>query len=67
METIDLGGGATCKLYDNGNKYWYLNGKLHRTNGPAIENADGSKEWWINGKEYTEEDFNEVKEVLWMI
>lgn len=23
------------------------NGKLHRTNGPAIEWANGDKEWWI--------------------
>ena len=32
----------------NGNKTWYLNGKLHRMDGPAVEYADGSKEWWIN-------------------
>jgi hypothetical protein len=31
-----------------GNKYWTLNGKIHRTDGPAIEYADGSKEWWID-------------------
>ena len=28
----------------------YLNGKLHRTDGPAVEYADGSKEWWLDGK-----------------
>ena len=27
--------------YANGNKHWYLNGKLHREDGPAIENANG--------------------------
>ena len=29
---------------------WYLNGKIHRVNGPAVEFADGTREWWSNGK-----------------
>ena len=29
---------------------WYLNGKLHRLDGPAIEYVDGSKKWYISGK-----------------
>ncbi len=28
--------------------YWRA-GILHRTNGPAIERANGYKEWWIDG------------------
>jgi hypothetical protein len=51
----------------DGGKSWYLNGKLHRTDGPAIEFANGSKWWYINGKEYTEEEFDTIKEVLWAI
>jgi len=31
-------------------RYWYLNGKLHREDGPAVEYADGRREWWVNGK-----------------
>jgi hypothetical protein len=31
-------------------KWWFLNGKLHREDGPAIEFIGGCKEWWINGK-----------------
>ena len=27
----------------NGTKCWYLNGKFHRTDGPAIEYTDGTK------------------------
>ena len=27
-------------------------GELHRTDGPAIEYADGSKEWYLNGKRH---------------
>ena len=90
MEIIDLGNGAKCKIDSAGNKCWYLNGKLHRTDGPAIEDADGGKwwyinnklhrtdgpaaewadgykAWYINGKEYSEEEFNVIKEVLWAI
>ena len=31
-------------------KRYYVNNKLHRKDGPAVEFADGSKEWWKNGK-----------------
>ena len=44
-------------VYDDGGKRWYLNGKLHREDGPAIEN-NGYKEWYLNGEYYTEEEFN---------
>ena len=37
-------------VYSNGSKYWYLNGNLHREDGPAIEKANGSKVWYLNGK-----------------
>jgi len=33
-----------------GDKCWYLNDKLHRGDGPAIEDADGYKAWYLNGK-----------------
>ena len=39
-----------CETDGNGDKRWYLNGKLHRTDGPAIEWIDGSKSWYLNGK-----------------
>ena len=32
----------------NGDKRWYLNGKLHREDGPAIECANGHKYWFLN-------------------
>jgi len=32
-----------------GTKRWYLNGNLHRTDGPAVEYVSGSKEWYLNG------------------
>ena len=39
-----------CVIDKNGSKYWYLNGKCHRTDGPAVERADGNKSWYLNGK-----------------
>jgi hypothetical protein len=36
----------------DGTKYWYLNGILHRTDGPAIEDSDGSKYWYLNGERH---------------
>ena len=48
---------STCKIYTNGDKVWYLNGKLHREDGPAIEWADGDKYWFLNSKHYFELDY----------
>jgi len=39
----------------NGNKQWYLNGILHREDGPAMEYADGTKYWYRNGKRHRED------------
>ena len=35
---------------EDGSKYWYLNGKRHRTDGPATERTNGDKFWCLNGK-----------------
>ena len=43
------------KVYADGTKYWYLNGKRHREDGPAVECADGHKEWYLNGKRHRED------------
>ena len=42
----------TCKTLSDGSKQWYLNGELHRTDGPAVERADGYKAWWLDGKRH---------------
>ena len=44
----------TVKVFKNGNKEWWLNGKIHRIDGPAYENSNGYKAWYLNGKEVTE-------------
>jgi hypothetical protein len=44
-----------CKTHPNGDKWWYLNNKHHREDGPAIEYANGTKEWWLNDKRHRED------------
>jgi len=60
------------KYYENGQKYsesWYLDGKLHREDGPAyqrwFENGQKRTEsWWLNGKFYLKEEWvEELKEI----
>ena len=45
----------TVKVYADGTKRGYLNGKRHREDGPAIEYADGDKSWYLNGKLHRED------------
>jgi len=40
----------TVKVYDNGDKHWYVDNKLHRVDGPAIEWTDGQKHWYVDNK-----------------
>ena len=44
----------TVKVWSNGSKEWYLNGKRHREGGPAVEDSDGTKEWYLNGQRHRE-------------
>jgi hypothetical protein len=44
-----------CKIYPDGIKEWWLNGKRHREDGPAWENLDGSKLWYLNGRLHRED------------
>jgi hypothetical protein len=41
--------------YPDGGKDWFLNGKLHREDGPAREYADGNKKWYLNGECHRED------------
>ena len=45
----------TVKVYPNGDKFWWLHGKLHREDGPAYEGANGNKSWYLNGKRHRED------------
>ena len=41
---------SICKTDADGTKQWFLDGKRHRTDGPAVEYADGNKYWYLDDK-----------------
>jgi hypothetical protein len=45
----------TVQVNDSGDRCWYLDGKRHREDGPAIEYADGTKYWYLNDKQHRED------------
>lgn len=46
----------TVRVYDSGNRYWLIDGKYHREDGPAVEYANGNKEWYYLGVKCKESD-----------
>jgi hypothetical protein len=55
------------KVYPGGTRMWFLNGQIHREDGPAAEYANGTKCWYLNGELHREdgpaiEDANGHKE-----
>ena len=45
------------KVNEHGTRQWFVNGKLHREDGPAVEYASGTRQWYVNGLELTEQEF----------
>ena len=43
------------RVYGNGTKEWRLDGKRHREDGPAVEEANGTKFWHLNGERHRED------------
>jgi hypothetical protein len=37
------------------NKHYFCNGKLHREDGPALENTNGDKYWYLHGQLHRED------------
>tara|TARA_B110000503_G_C6875204_1_gene300348 strand:+ start:85 stop:342 length:258 start_codon:yes stop_codon:yes gene_type:complete len=46
---------ADIVKYFSGSTYHYLNGLLHREDGPAIEFSNGDKSWYLNGERHRED------------
>jgi hypothetical protein len=42
-------GGKPAIERPDGTKFWYVNGNLHRLNGPAIIHSDGYRKWFKDG------------------
>ena len=38
--------------YADGDKSWWVDGKMHQLDGPAVEYANGYKAWWVDGKRH---------------
>jgi len=45
----------TMTVDKGGTKWWRLNGKLHREDGPAVEYTNGDREWYLNDKLHRED------------
>jgi hypothetical protein len=43
------------RIDSDGCKFWEVDGKLHRENGPAIEAKSGTKVWYINGLQHRDD------------
>jgi hypothetical protein len=43
MKITKLPNGGELYEYPNGDKYWFLNDKRHREDGPAVEYNNGDK------------------------
>ena len=49
---------STCTIDKNGDKYWRNSkGQYHRTNGPAVEHANGTEEYWYKGKRISKKKY----------
>lgn len=42
-------GGLPSEISDDGSMRYFVNGKLHRTDGPAVIKADGTELYFIEG------------------
>ncbi len=42
----------TLEIDNFDTKQWFLHGKRHRIDGPAIEYANGGKSWFLHGKRH---------------
>jgi len=48
----DLNPKPICKIDRKSNTFWYLNGRRHRTAGPAVVWANGTQWWFINDRRH---------------
>ena len=48
----------------DGNKYYFINNKLHRLDGPALIWPNGEEEYWINYDQLSKKEFKKHPERL---
>jgi hypothetical protein len=39
-------------IRNDGSKIWYLYGKIHRLDGPAVLLSNGVTQWWVDNKRH---------------
>lgn len=44
--------GPAVVLWRGTHLEWWINGRPHRTDGPAVERPDGTRLWYYGGKEH---------------
>jgi hypothetical protein len=47
-------------LFPDDTKHWYVNGLLHREDGPAIEQPNGKFRWRLRGRPQSEADWKKL-------
>jgi len=47
--------GYSIEVTEDGTRYWYRYGELHREDGPACEYANGDRHWYLNGQRHRED------------
>ena len=52
---LEMAKQPVMRLYSNGEKQWWLDGMLHREDGPAVEWHDGNQ-WYLYGTWYKTPD-----------
>ena len=45
------------RVFDDGRQIWYLDGKLHRKDGPAIIDGDRKVWYYLNGESLSRKEF----------
>ncbi len=48
-------------VYNDGDLYWYINGKQHRDDGPAVIRKNGSMGWYLKNRPYTLDEYIKKK------
>ena len=50
--------------YRDGMDCWFLDGLLHRPEGPAITHPDGTESWYLNGSRLKPSEIKQMKHLL---
>lgn len=53
--------------YADGCKVWFIKNKRHRVDGPAFEDSNGNKRWYLDNKEYSFEEWDRLRKMLWIL